>query len=189
MKYSNQLSDVAKNYLSAYYCILDDMIKGMTQAELTSSISANFIVQMIPHHMAAIEMSHNILKYTTNIPLQGIATNIITSQTESIENMRQIQETCSEHKNCDRDVALYQRRVNQILQTMFTAMRDARADNRINCDFMHEMIPHHRGAVEMSKNALGFDICPQLKPILDAIITSQQKGIKEMQQLLRCLGC
>lgn len=189
MNNSNQLSDVAKNYLSAYYCILDDMIKGMAQVELTDSISANFIVQMIPHHMAAIEMSHNILKYTTNIPLQEIASNIITSQTESIQNMRQIQGICSEHMNCNRDAALYQRRVNQIMQAMFTAMSDARAVNQINCDFMREMIPHHRGAVEMSKNALRFNICPQLKPILDAIITSQQKGIKEMQYLLRCMGC
>ena len=68
-------------------------------------------------------------------------------------------------------------------------MSNARDTNRINCDFMWEMIPHHRGAVEMSKNALQFDICPQLKPILDAIITSQQKGIREMQHLLKCLGC
>ena len=184
-----QLSDVAKNYLSAYHCILDEMIKGMSMAPLTDSISGNFIVQMIPHHMAAIEMSHNILKYTTNIPLQNIALNISTSQTESIENLRQAQGSCSELKNCELDVRLYQHRVNQILQTMFQDMSNARDTNRINCDFMWEMIPHHRGAVEMSKNALQFDICPQLKPILDAIITSQQKGIREMQHLLKCLGC
>lgn len=189
MNNSCQLSDVAKNYLAAYYCILDEMIKGMSQAELSDSISDNFIVQMIPHHMAAIEMSHNILKYTTNVPLQTIASKIITSQTESIENMRQIQSDCSQQKNCERDVCLYQRRVSQIMQAMFTAMSGASATNKINCDFMREMIPHHRGAVEMSKNALQYEICPQLKPILDAIITSQQRGIKEMQQLLNCLGC
>ena len=137
-----QLSDVAKNYLSAYHCILDEMIKGMSMAPLTDSISGNFIVQMIPHHMAAIEMSHNILKYTTNIPLQNIALNIITSQTESIENLRQAQGSCSELKNCELDVRLYQHRVNQILQTMFQDMSNARDTNRINCDFMWEMIPH-----------------------------------------------
>ena len=111
------------------------------------------------------------------------------NQTESIENLRQAQGSCSELKNCELDVRLYQHRVNQILQTMFQDMSNARDTNRINCDFMWEMIPHHRGAVEMSKNALQFDICPQLKPILDAIITSQQKGIREMQHLLKCLGC
>lgn len=38
----------------------------MTGVCLTDSISGNFIMQMIPHHTAAIEMSANILKYTTD---------------------------------------------------------------------------------------------------------------------------
>lgn len=58
------------------------MIQGMTEAELTGSISDNFIVQMIPHHRAAIEMSGNILKYTTSIPLQEIALGIISGADE-----------------------------------------------------------------------------------------------------------
>lgn len=40
------------------------MIQGMTDDELDESISHNFIVQMIPHHKAAIEMSQNLLQYT-----------------------------------------------------------------------------------------------------------------------------
>ena len=66
------LSNVTKEYLDRFYCILDEMIKGMSCAELTDSISHNFIVQMIPHHKAAIDMSLSILKYTTCIPLQNI---------------------------------------------------------------------------------------------------------------------
>lgn len=53
------------------------MIQGMTSPELSCSISHNFIVQMIPHHRAAIEMSHNLLCYTTDIALQNIAVNTI----------------------------------------------------------------------------------------------------------------
>ncbi len=49
----------------------------MSNAKLTNSISHNFIVQMIPHHEAAIEMSENILKYTSNDSLQNIASNKI----------------------------------------------------------------------------------------------------------------
>ena len=82
-----QFSDVTKNYLCRFYKILDEMIEGMTNAELTSSLSHNFIVQMIPHHRAAIEMSENLLQFTTFVPLQHIAQNIINEQTKSIENM------------------------------------------------------------------------------------------------------
>lgn len=188
MNNSSQLSNVTKDYLDTYYHILDEMIRGMTEAKLTDSISYNFIVQMIPHHRAAIEMSQNILKYTTNIPLQNIAAGIITEQTKSIADMQAIQHFCSRLCNCERDLTLHQRRMDQIIQTMIHHMENAPAVNNINTDFMREMIPHHMGAVEMSQNTLQYDICQDLRPILDAIITSQEKGIRQMQQLLRNPG-
>ena len=55
-------SNVTKRYLSRFDEILDEMIQGMTDAPLTDSISHNFIVQMIPHHQAAIQMSENHLR-------------------------------------------------------------------------------------------------------------------------------
>jgi uncharacterized protein (DUF305 family) len=189
MNSQQKLSNVTKDYLTSFYCILDEMIEGMTGAELTNSISHNFIAQMIPHHRAAIEMSRNILKYTTNIQLQDIALKIISEQTKSIENMRKIEFCCAQHENSKQELCLYQRRVNQIMQIMFSEMRNSCFTNRVNCNFMWEMIPHHMGAVRMSENALQFDICPELKPILNAIITSQKRGIMQMTQLLKCIGC
>lgn len=177
------------NYIKEYRDILKRMICGMTKAELSSSISHNFIVQMIPHHRAAIEMSKNILKYTKNEELIAIARNIISEQTKSIENMQAIQSLCGRHINQCNKVKMYQHRVNQIMNTMFSDMSRAYSDARINCDFMREMIPHHMGAIRMSENALQYNICPELKPILDAIISSQENGVREMEALLEKLGC
>ncbi|MGN0171153.1 MAG: hypothetical protein ACI39E_00035 [Acutalibacteraceae bacterium] len=67
------LSDVTKDYLCSYQDILYTMIGEMTNAPLTDSISHNFIVQMIPHHEAAIDMARSLLRCTTCIPLQTIA--------------------------------------------------------------------------------------------------------------------
>ena len=189
MQTSCKLSNVAKNYLNTFHCILDEMIREMTSAELVSSISSNFIMQMIPHHQAAIEMSQNLLQYTTYIPLQDIACNIIAEQTKSIEHMQEIQCSCGLRKNCSQDLCLYQRRMDQIMQYMFSRMSCAPDTNQINTDFMREMIPHHMGAIEMSKTTLQYDICPQLKPVLDALISSQQKGVCQMRQLLHQSGC
>lgn len=183
------LSNVTKEYLSAFTCILEEMIQGMTSASLTDSISHNFITQMIPHHQAAIRMSENILKYTTDLTLQGIAQGIITEQTKSIADMQAILESCNAYSNSHQDLLLYQRKTGLILHTMFSDMWSARATNAVNCDFMWEMIPHHRGAVRMSENALQYSLCPALRPILEAIITSQKRGIQEMQALLRRLRC
>lgn len=184
-----RFDDATKEYLSRFYCILDEMIWGMTSAELNNSISHNFIVQMIPHHRAAIEMSENILKFTENAALCSIASNIIEEQTKSIENMLAIKEKCSGLRNARQDLCRYQGRMEQIMQIMFSEMKCARATNQINCNFMWEMIPHHEGAVKMSMTTLKFRICPELVPILEAIITSQEKGIEQMKQLQRCLGC
>lgn len=181
------LSDVAKQYLCRFYEILDEMAAGMDGAELTDSVSHNFIVQMIPHHRAAIEMSRSILQYTTFVPLQKLASNIIAEQTRSIESMEAVLDCCDALKNTPQELSLYERRFRQITRTMFSNMGDARAGNNINADFMREMIPHHRGAIRMSENALRFSICPELKPILRAIIRSQQRGVREMETLLhRC---
>lgn len=184
-----RLSNVTKDYLAMFQYILDNMIRGMTEADLTASISRNFIVQMIPHHQAAVDMSRNILHYTTNIALQDIAMDIVGEQTKSIENMRRIERCCGRYENTEREVCQYQERAGQIFRAMFSGMENACAVNQINTDFISEMIPHHRGAIAMSENALGYAICPELKPILQDIICSQKKGIMQMQRLLRCMRC
>lgn len=178
-----------KEYLSVYHCILDEMIWGMTGAQLNDSVSHNFIVQMIPHHQAAIEMSKNILKYTENETLRSIASNIIEEQTKSIENMMEIEKECGRICNSKQELCRYQHKMEQIMQIMFSEMKCARATNQINCDFLWEMIPHHEGAVKMSMNTLKCNICPELVPILEAIISSQKQGIEQMKKLQRRIGC
>lgn len=165
------------------------MIYDMTNAPLTNSISHNFIVQMIPHHRAAIEMSRNLLQYTTFLPLQDIAEQIIEEQTQSIADMRRIERICSEQVNSDFQLRCYQQQMNRIKQIMFSAMGSACSANNINGNFMREMIPHHCGAVEMSTLTLENNICPQLHPILNSIITSQRRGIQQMNRLLRDTNC
>ena len=184
MNQSCRFSENTKRYLERYDCILDKMIAGMTKAEQTESISYDFIVQMIPHHQAAIEMSENLLCYTTSIPLQKIAESIIEEQTKSIEQMQAALACCSQLCNSEQEQCLYRRRMERILDTMFTQMENACECNCINHNFIREMIPHHQGAIRMAENALCFDICPELVPILKAIIRSQCRGIREMERLL-----
>lgn len=188
---SSEFSIITNQYLTCYTRILNRMISCMTSVNLTNSISRNFIVQMIPHHRAAIEMSKNILCYTTFIPVQEIALGIIREQTQSIRDMERILRCCLRMKNNNQELACYQSSFREIADTMFTDMRNACTVNDINANFMYEMIPHHLGAVNMSQNALQFPVCPDLKPMLESIITTQQKGVCEMEELLSMIsgGC
>lgn len=182
---TTNLSERARRYLARYQQIYEALVEGMTSPKLTQSISHNFIVQMIPHHRAAIEMSRNVLKYTINRPLRRIAEGIITEQTQSIADMQAILSTCADQRNTTQEVEAYQAKTEQIMREMFEGMRTTPRINRIDVDFMREMIPHHEGAIRMSENALQYPICPGLIPILNAIIESQEKGVRQMNALLQ----
>ena len=103
--------------------------------------------------------------------------------------MERIESFCSELVDSRSDLIRYQRAVNQILRVMFYNMRHAYTTDRIECDFMREMIPHHMGAVEMGTNALRFPICTELQPVIESIIVSQKRGIAQMEALLKQLRC
>lgn len=182
-----RFTDCTKDYLTQYYAILDEMIHGMDCAQLNDSISHNFIVQMIPHHRAAIEMCQNVLQYTTDTTLRNIACNIIAMQTQSIQNMESLLPQSSLTANTVQELDLYQRRYHEITHTMFHRMSTACADNNISANFIRQMIPHHEGAICMCENALRYNICPGLAPILESIISSQTRGVQELQQLLSCI--
>ncbi len=158
MQDQQRFSNVTKSYLCCFYGILEEMIENMTGAALTDSLSHNFIVQMIPHHRAAIEMSQICCEYRS-VPFRTC--QIIEEQTKSIGNMQNILQCCSKAQNSQQDICLYQNAFQQITQTMFSQMENACAANNINADFMREMIPHHQGAIQMSQNVLRFDICPE----------------------------
>lgn len=181
---AQKLSNVSAKYLDCFSVILNTMIKCMTEARLSESISGNFIKQMIPHHRAAIDMSLNILRYTTNLEVQSIALNIIAEQTKSIDDMLAIETCCRAKTNTPIQLKPYTRTLNEIMQKMFTEMKSAPRVNNVNVNFPCEMIPHHRGAVRMGENALKYSICQDLIPIINAIISSQKKGIARMEKLL-----
>lgn len=130
-----------KNYLARFYEILEEMIQGMEGAELSDSLSHNFIVQMIPHHMAAIEMSKNLLKYNPCAPLRIMAENIVSMQARGIEEMKEALEPCCKLINSNQDLCLYQHRFRQITRNMHIEMNNACSDNNISANFMREMIP------------------------------------------------
>ena len=183
MRRERELSRVTKRYLARYREIFEEMKRAMTAAPNEESIAQDFIVQMIPHHRAAIEMSENLLRFTTWLPLERVAENIVTAQTEGIAEMERALAQCRLPASTPAQAEQYGARLAEIENTMFREMGNAPEDNSINVDFIREMIPHHRGAIRMAENALRFPLCEELKPILQNIIRTQTEGIRTMQRL------
>ncbi len=177
-----------QKYLNRFDEILEQMVREMTQVKPADSISETFILQMIPHHRAAIAMSENLLQYTTLIPLQTIAQGIIRDQTQSIADMQAALPVCGACRNSPSERSQYSQRFRAIVRTMVDGMRNARRTNDIDANFIREMIPHHEGALRMCENVRRFRICPELQSITQAILVSQRAGIRQMEALLRSIG-
>ena len=183
------LSDQSKHYLCCYYQILDEMIQGITTAKLTQSVSRNFIIQTVPHHRAAIRMCRNILESSDSQAIRRLAQRIMEQRTQDIEQMEALSSECGQLTNPQLDLRLYQRRMDLIFREMFTEMGTTPEGNRLNAVFIQQMIPHHQGAVRMAQNALRYEVCTGLAPILRSIMDTQCREIRQMRSFLYRMGC
>lgn len=80
----------SQNYIKVYDEIKSTMFKEMESVPLTGSADETFLKQMIYHHEGAIAMSNNILKYTQNPQLKSLAENIVTTQSQGVDKMKDL---------------------------------------------------------------------------------------------------
>ena len=189
MKNTCLLSEDAKTYLCCFYQNLDEMVQGMTTAGLTQSISHNFVVQTIPHHRAAIQMSNNLLRFAENSAARRMAQRIIDEHSQGIGQMEEALAACNQLTNPQIDLRLYQRRMDLIFREMYSSMGSAPEGNALASVFLREMLPHCQGAVRMAETALKYDVSTELVPILRSIVTRQRQDMAQMRRLLSRMEC
>lgn len=178
------LSNVTVEYLKIYEKILKKMMHEMSDVKITCSISDNFIQQILPHQRAAIEMSENILRLTTNLGVQDLALCIAKEQKENIKKMKAIQYNCCFFQNSPYEVYDYMYGFVEIAEMLFYEMCSAPISNSVNVNFLQEMILHTTGGLQLAYNVLRFCICQELIPILQDIIQTQYEEIELMYKLL-----
>ena len=183
------LSDPSKRYLCCYYQILDEMIQGITTAKLTRSLSHNVIVQMIPHHQAAVRMCRNLLQYSDDGAVRRLAQRITDQQTQGLQAMEGLLADCGQPANPQMDLRLCHRRTELILRELFSQMGSAPEGNRLDLVFLRQMIPHHLGAARMAQNTLRYQVATGLAPVLRSTIDTHCKEVRQMRALLRRMGC
>ena len=183
------LSDPSKRYLCCYYQILDEMIQGITTAKLTRSLSHNFIVQIIPHHQAAVRMCRNLLQYSDDGAVRRLAQRITDQQTQGLQAMEGLLPDCGQPANPQMDLRLCHRRTELILRELFSQMGSAPEGNRLDLVFLRQMIPHHLGAARMAQNTLRYQVATGLAPVLRSTIDTHCKEVRQIRALLRRMGC
>lgn len=181
------LSNVTEAYLEENQKIIHKMMQGMTYVTITCSISENFIKQMMPHQLAAIKMSENVLRYTTNIPVQNFALAVIETHREIVESLEAIQNRCCIVQNSDYELYEYMCSFKDIAEMLFQALCSPPTSNSINVNYIQDMMVHHQAGVRFIQNVLRFCLCQELLPILQCMMQTLCDQIDEMQKLLEGL--
>ena len=133
-----------------------------------------FLSQMIVHHQAALKMARDARPSLKDAHVKEHAQQIITDQTKEIREM------------------------GALLQKDYKAKPSAAQMNRMKADmkammsmkpnsdraFLQMMIPHHQGAIDMSRLALKNSSSPKIKGLANRIIKSQTAEIADFRKML-----
>ena len=76
-----------------------------------------------------------------------------------------------------------------IYRDMYTKMNRAPENNRLAAVYLRQTLSHRMGAVRMAENALKYDVCTELVPILCSIAAQQRREIAQTRTLLSRLEC
>ncbi len=134
---------------------------------------ADFLMEMIPHHQEAVDTSRYALGKTQDEEMRVFLQNIVDVQTAEIEQMKRWHQEWygTEYKNDGRYRAM---------------MPDLSRleDNQVIPAYLHGMIMHHMGAVEMARTVLPLTERDVIRNFARDIIRVQNEEITRMLEWL-----
>ncbi|AKG24583.1 DUF305 domain-containing protein [Calothrix sp. 336/3] len=152
-----------------------------------ASYDLRFIDGMIPHHEGAVVMAKDALKKSKRPEIKKLANAIIKAQDKEISELKTWRKAWypqapkaaqAWNQGMKHMMAMSSEHMKMMRMDMDLGNSDAEFDLR----FINAMIPHHEGAVVMAKDALNKSKRPQIQKLANAIISSQEAEIKQMQQ-------
>jgi uncharacterized protein (DUF305 family) len=151
-----------------------------------AELDLRFIDAMTPHHQGAVEMAKEAQQKSKRPEIQKLAAEIIKAQDTEIAQMKQWRQAWYP-KASDTPIA-YDAKMGHTMamspeqrQGMMMSQDLGAADADFDLRFINAMIPHHEGAVTMAKDMLNKSKRPEIKKFAEAIATSQQAEIEQMQ--------
>ena len=153
-----------------------------TTAATTSSglaLDRAFAAEMIPHHESAIEMAEIAQDRGESAFVRELAANIVKSQADEIETL-----TAAETRLANAGAERGSLGLADHMAGMSGDTDSLKTTDRFDEAFLKLMIPHHEGAVAMSKVELAKGQDPDLKALAQAILVAQEKEIAQMRSSL-----
>lgn len=133
-----------------------------------------FLSQMIAHHQAALKMAEQALKSSQEPTTKQAAQKVVASQTKEIKQMTDWLKAWYAVAPSAGQQALVNADMKSMMAMPLTSDRM----------FFEMMIPHHQGAIDMSKLVPEGSERAEVKQIAKEIIAAQEKEIAEYQRLI-----
>lgn len=141
-----------------------------------------FLDTMIAHHQGAVDMAKLVEGRTTHPVLLRIAADIDVSQKAEIDEMRKYRNDL--FKDAKPAVNMDFAGMRESMEDMDNAALEAAEGAAFDKEFVHQMIPHHVGAVVMCEDAQKNSRLSEIKALCARIIPAQSKEIEEMKAVL-----
>lgn len=162
-------TDVAMNHAAHQ----GEMMHGMHEMHVDSELE--YLSEMIPHHQEAIDSAKLILERSDRSEMQQFAQDIIEVQTREVNQMQQWLKEWYPGQSTSETYA-----------PMMGDLTQLQGDD-LDRAFLEGMVMHHMGAVMMSQMLLNRNLVEHqpVRPFAEAIATTQQQEISQMQTWLR----
>ena len=146
-----------------------------------------FIDAMIPHHQGAVVMAQEALQKSKRPEIKKLANEIIKAQDKEIAELKQWRKTWyptapNEPQAWHAEMKHMMAMTPEQIKAMRMDMDLGESNTEFDLRFINAMIPHHEGAVVMASYALNKSKRPEIKKLAQAIISSQEAEIKQMEQ-------
>jgi uncharacterized protein (DUF305 family) len=160
----------------------------------------HFIEMMVSHHQQAVEMADLALTRAQHPKIKNLAQSIKKDQNREIQQMRTWykawygkevpitamthQEMMARHQGMDQqpNPDMMKMPMNQNMKGMNVDLETLKNAPDFDKEFIRQMIPHHRMAVEMSKMAAKKTNKLEIRNLAKSIIKTQTSEINQMQQ-------
>lgn len=142
-----------------------------------------FVTAMVPHHEGAVEMAKLAETRAKRPEVKAFAATILSSQAAEIARMKEMKKgmgDASHHGDGRSSSAMSDHEMG-----MDGDMGKLAKSRQFDRDFLEMMIPHHEGAVKMSRKAIDGGIDPEVKQLARSIVKSQQAEIDQMKRWLK----
>lgn len=158
----------------------------MDHSEMKSSPNAanapydlQFLDTMIVHHQGAVDMAEPAMMKAHHAEIISLAKNITSSQKQEIAQMQAWRDKW--FPGAAPAINMEMPGMNDSMKSMNFKQFDMLHGNAFDLEFIKQMIPHHEGAITMTKEALQKSTKEEIKTLANAIISAQEAEIEQMK--------